>query len=118
MRVAHADVARECPEYGATSAPTPSPSGGAPLDVLSLRPRETELRALPMKQRIFWTIVNRRFPDDEALARATPTTVKEQVDLGWTAVRGELFAGCAEGPPVRKTIKDWLSRYRKLDPPR
>jgi hypothetical protein len=118
VRVAHEDIARECPEYGAASAPTPSPSGAAPLDVLGLRPREAELRALPMQQRIFWTIVNRRFPDDETLALATPGTVRRQVDLDWAAVRGELFPGCAEGPPAWKTAKSWLGQYRKLDPPR
>jgi hypothetical protein len=118
VRVAHEDIARECPEYGAASAPTPSPSGGAPLDGLSLRPREAELRALPMRQQIFWAIVDRRIPGDGTLALATPATVKRQVDLDWIAVRGELFPGCAEGPPAWKTVKSWLSRYKKPDPPR
>jgi hypothetical protein len=118
VRVAHGDIARECPEYGAASAPAPSPSEGAPPDVPSPRPREAELRALPMKQQIFWTIVNRRIPDDGILALATPTAVEKHVDLDWAAVRGELFPGCAEAPPAWKTIKSWLSRYKKLGPPR
>jgi hypothetical protein len=118
VRVAREDIARWCPEYGATSAPTPPSSGAAPPDVLSLRPSEAELRALPMQQQVFWTIVNRRFRDDETLALAAPGTVKRQVDLDWDAVRGELFLGCAEGPPAWKTVKSWLGWHRKLDPPR
>jgi hypothetical protein len=116
VRVAREDVARYCPQYGAASVPAPSPSEPAPPEPgLSLRPRAAELRALPLRQQIFWAIVNRRYPGDETLARVAPATVETQARLDWVAARDELFPGCAEGAPSYKTVRDWLYRYRELD---